>query len=167
MCAQYQIAFVLLASPYWGQPQIISRLMTRECFEKQIGRLSETFGDKYYQPHRLVLIWEAVRNYKDYEFEQAVTRCIQTERVAPLVPGLMKALDSVIASTRQRYRENAMAAIQTPLDALLHASNNTPANKDYVQACLKLIRDKIGGRLSHAGFLEGCEFLEKNAGKFK
>ena len=141
--------------------------MTRECFEKQIGRLSETFGDKYYQPHRLVLIWEAVRNYKDYEFEQAVTRCIQTERVAPLVPGLLKALDNVIASQRQRARENAVAAIQTPIDALLHASNNTPANKDYVQACLKLIRDKISGRLNHDGFLEGCDFLEKNASKFK
>lgn len=140
--------------------------MTKPCFEIQIKRLCETFGDKYYQPHRLTLFWQALNTYQDQQFERAVTRCIQTERAAPLIPALLKALDGVIASEKQRQRETALD-FHTPYGALLNASNNTPANKDYVQACLKLIRDKISGRLNHAGFLEGCDFLEKNAGKFK
>lgn len=138
--------------------------MTELLFGLQMDRLRECFGPKLYEPIRIKLIWNAVRHQDDRLFEQAVTHCMQTLRSAPLVPELLKALESVIAQKKQLERESALHRVSDPISALLEAGKvNKGADKEFVQACLKLLQDKTNGKLNHIQFVEGCEYLDEAA----
>lgn len=135
--------------------------MTEQKFGEQMMRLSDVFGPKYYTTQRLKIILQSIRHVDNGVFERAVTRLIATKRIAPLTPEIMEAVEAVWAEDKQRARESSGSAdIYSQLQS---ASKRTTADPDFVKACLKLLRDRLDGKLNHKQFIEGCDLLDEAA----
>lgn len=138
--------------------------MNPEIFKKQMDRLADTFGPKNYQGERTKVFWDAIASEHDDVVTEAVTHLIQTQRAAPLVPEMLKAIDHVIALKKQRYRENSLNNLQSPIEQLEYAAtHNKTADPEFVQLCLKTLRAKLDGKLNAEEFTEHCNQLDSMA----
>jgi hypothetical protein len=137
--------------------------MTKEEFETQLTRLSGSFGIRYYQGERAKVIWDAIHQESHATIDQAFTRLLQTQKTAPMVPEMLKAIEAVHAERKQREREYQLTNLASPLELLEQASNKTSADKDFVQACLRTLRGKLDGTITGQAFLEACEALDSLA----
>ena len=135
--------------------------MNTDVFKKQIDRLRETYSDRYYPKPRIEQIWAVTKRETDGTFERAINWLIQTHRSPPLVPEILKAIERIKAEDKQRARESSGSAdIYSQLQS---ASKRTTADPDFVKACLKLLRERLDGKLNHKQFIEGCDLLDEAA----
>ncbi len=139
--------------------------MTAEKFNEQVLRLTEVFGATHYTAPRLKVILTSVKHIRDDHFERTITRLIATKRTAPLVTEITEAYEAILSEDRQRSRENAPTVGM--LGQLQEAARRTTADKDFVKACMKLLEDKLDGRITHDQFLQGCGLLDEAAREFR
>lgn len=138
--------------------------MTRTHFNSQIERLRSQWHGAY-GPERLALLWHAWERVDDGVFTDVVDRALITQRAAPLAEDLAR-IEGELREERARARLGSTPgeAIGGIWGQMQRAARHTKGcDKEFVQACLKLLRDKLSGRLSHKQFLEGCDYLDQVA----
>lgn len=76
--------------------------MRRLFFERQISKLSEIYGEKYYSGARLQNFWDRYQKISAEEFEQAINNLINNSRFAPLG----NELDAELHGPLERVKKN-------------------------------------------------------------
>lgn len=131
--------------------------MTDIEFNRQMDRLNSQWKSTY-GTERRALLWAAFRNVLAEDFQSAVDMCLASHRGAPLLDELNKEVD---AARVRRNQEGARGGgsfygvVQQAADA------NTTANPEFVQLCLKHIRDGLTGKVTREQYFEGCDALDR------
>lgn len=109
------------------------------------------------------MFWRAYKTERSEDFTDAVSELIANNRSAPLFKELSEATEK-IKTRRFGQRAGGLTGV-IPVDLLSRAATTgTKANRTYVEECLKLLRDKIEGKINPVQFEEGCQYLEEVAG---
>jgi hypothetical protein len=137
--------------------------METQIFNDQIKRLKSQWPNAY-GDERIKILWAAFKDVANYDFRDAVTHCLGTAKSAPLVPELEKAV--LIARNnyyaKQRMEEaNVLGALEQVAD------NNTTADPEFVDKCLKLLDDLYQKKITKVQFDEGCNLLDQAAKLYK
>lgn len=133
--------------------------MNENEFEAQIKRLRTQWPNSY-GSERMEGLWSAFKGVSSSVFGEAISDCIANQRSAPLLSELSKAVETA------KVRESSFRfdRSHSPLDAMQGAADsNKTADPEFVKACMKLLKDKLDGRISHDNFLQGCNLLDEAA----
>jgi len=117
-----------------------------------------------YGSERLALIWHRFKDTANHVFTALVTGALNSLRSPPLADDLSK--------LEQEYTRNeAQLRIQMRHDISFGrqieelAKNNRTADPEFVQGCLKLLRDRQNGKLTEEQFLQGCDYFDQIANR--
>lgn len=131
--------------------------MTQNHFKLQIGRLQRTWGEKHYPAERTELFWEAFRECSENVFASAVSNLIATERNAPMLDELSKAVETA----RLRQNSSRTAGSGGYLSMMEEMAKNTKlADPDFVKACVRTLKSKLDGKLPGQEFFKHCDELD-------
>lgn len=133
--------------------------MNRDYFLEQMGRLRSEWPNSY-GDERVKILWDHFKMETDAKFLRMVTRALGTLRSAPLVPELLKIQEDITTEDKNRERDRYLgdASFQ---GVMAHAAkNNKRADPEFVKQCMKLLKDKLDGRITHEQFLQGCDLLD-------
>ena len=133
--------------------------MTGSEFDAQIARLESQWRGTYGQERR-ALLFSAFRNVPPEDFRDAVEQCLATQRAAPLLDVLTVEVDRAKTRRMQNGYRAAGGFYETVADA---AKSNQRADREFVRACLQLLRDKLGRKLTMEQFQQGCDMLDQVA----
>lgn len=136
--------------------------MTRESFEAGLTRLKSQWPSAYGK-ERADRVWGYVQHYSDKRFEEIVARALDTMRSAPLPSDFVRLNDDLdwVAKRRAAGETVLHMVPKTALDKL--SSDNRSADREFVEACIKLLQDKEKKNLTTEQFEEGCRALEQMA----
>lgn len=105
------------------------------------------------------LLWRSFQDVYDEVFVDAVTHIVATRPARhkpPLLTELSEAVDAAkVRANQQRYNKTG-SVYETLEDA---AKNNKTADPEFVQACLKLVRDFLDRKVTRKQFDEGCDLI--------
>ena len=138
--------------------------MTAENFRLQIERLSKVYNSKntkYYEGERVGLFWKAFQHTDDMVFAEAVDDLIANRKSAPMLDDIEEAVQEARVRDRQRRQVPSRNQIQMLQDASNAATD--PKVKEFSRACIKLLHDKVTGRITKEQFLQGCDMMDRAA----
>lgn len=79
--------------------------MNNHHFQKEIRRLSSTFGASYFTQERSLLIWDMVKSFTDEFLTQTVTAMLKSSKSAPLPADF----EEFVVTEREKQREQEKA----------------------------------------------------------
>jgi hypothetical protein len=85
--------------------------MTLAEFEKQVNRLRDNYGDRYFSDEKLRIFFNEVKTFSSSWFEQAVTKVIATKNMAPTISDFWEEI------AKERERVYAIQKSQNSRDA--------------------------------------------------
>lgn len=134
--------------------------MTQHTFQLQITRMQDNWGQHHYREPRVAILWRAFREADDVVFTAAVDHLIGYQRQAPMVAEIEKAMAVAQLEVSQQRSRGAGGIYGIIQDA----ARLTPADPDYVKACLAHIHDgTVTRKLTRAQYDEGCDALDRMA----
>lgn len=117
--------------------------MTAQEFQRQIGRLVETYGKEAYATERCKLIWREVRDFDAAWWEQTVDHFIGDCRFPPLMPEIREKA----SFERERIYRTEKAAYRKQADARYEAGvTMAESNPDQIRRIMAMIRASMGGK---------------------
>lgn len=131
--------------------------MEHAHFEKEIKRLSETYGDRMYGKERQLLLFRCVQKMPNDWMTDSVNYFIASSRSAPLLKEFNEQMEDHSQRSRERYmhgnpglptRMNA----NSPLEILEKAAAISPESKDFAKFCVEAIKQKVSGKVSKEQF---------------
>lgn len=140
--------------------------MQKQCFNDQIRRLTEVYGEKAYTPERQKTLWLTFQRLSDTEFEDAVTFLIMTFRSTPLLKEFHEAVKEAEQVTKNRLREaqDVRDAFGFLRATYKHAEFSDTATRERVLGRINLVRDYQSRKITRKHFEEGHQFYDKAAG---
>jgi hypothetical protein len=138
--------------------------MQLEVFQDQIQRLKATYGEKNYPEERVKVLWAQFKKVENIEFADAVTYLIANYRAAPMLHEIEKEVQLAINRSQEHWLRSADRNLYGIVQDA--AKYNKKADPEFVKACLKLLRDKLDGKINNKQFNEGCDLLDKAAKTF-
>lgn len=140
--------------------------MEHDEFDEQLVRLRTQWPHSY-GDERVAILWRAFQRVSITDFADAVTECLASHRSAPLAKEVDKEIQEVQRRNAQDRIYRGLGAAR-PMDPLVSAAlENKTADPEFVKACMKLLRDKQNGVITHEQFLQGCDYLDQVAGVMK
>lgn len=137
--------------------------MELEFYQQQINRLKSQWPNAY-STERQKILFNAFKDVANFDFRDAVTFCLGTSKSAPLVLDLEKA----VMIARNNYFSQKKAEEASVMGALEYAAeNNTSADPEFVDRCLKLLDDLYNKRITKKQFDEGCDLIDQAAKIYK
>lgn len=139
--------------------------MQVEQFDRQMNRLKDTYGAKFYPAEREKTFWEAMKSYDHWQFDKAVTLLIN-ESFSP--PSLSKVIGTIQGFQSNRPKSGAER------DQEVSAQFNCEPCRDFgygwigetLVACTCELGQRIGpAELAkhHANYDRGKKFLKTPA----
>lgn len=133
--------------------------MEIEFFDFEIARLKNQWPNAY-SPERIKIFYNAFRDVANFDFRDAVTHCLATCKGAPLLPELTDA----IIKAKNNYLYQKRVEEEKARGALDWAyENNTSADPEFVDKCMKLLDDLYTKKITKKQFDEGCDLLDQAA----
>jgi hypothetical protein len=135
--------------------------MQESTFQTHIKRLQANWGEQNYRLERVRELWKIFQNENGDDFRDAVSDLLLTQRAAPMLPELSKAVEAAkLRRTQLEARGLSGGFAGQVIDA---AKANKRADPEIVKACMKLLKDKVFKRLTPEQFEQGCDLLAKVA----
>jgi len=136
--------------------------MDRFQFEAQMARLKNQWPTSY-SDERLMLLWQAFKDVGGQDFKEAVDEILMTQRSAPLLDEISKAVN--LAKKRFYERQQAKDA---SIMGMMHqaAEVNDTADPAFVEDCLNLLDQLLTKKITYKEFLQGCDLLTVAANRF-
>lgn len=136
--------------------------MDRSQFEAQMLRLKNQWPTAY-SDERLSLLWQVFKDVGGLDFQEAIDDLLMTQRGAPLLEEISKA----VQLAKNRYFERLRAKDASILNMLHDAAEiNTTADPAFVQDCLSLLDQLYTKKITYKEFEMGCDLLTVAANKF-
>jgi hypothetical protein len=136
--------------------------MDRSQFELQMQRLKDQWPAAY-SAERLKLLWMAFKDVGGMDFQEAVDELLMTQRGAPLLEEISKA----VQLAKNRYFERLRAKDASILGMMHEAAEvNTTADPAFVEDCLNLLDQLLSKKTTYNEFIQGCELLTVAANQF-
>ena len=136
--------------------------MDRSQFELQMQRLKDQWPAAY-SNERLKLLWMAFKDIGGMDFQEAVDELLMTQRGAPLLEEISKA----VQLAKNRYFERMKAKDASILQMMHDAAEvNTTADPAFVQDCLNLLDQFHSKKITRKEFEQGCDLLKVAADAF-
>lgn len=133
--------------------------MDLSTFDLEMARLSSQWPNAYGEQRRKIF-FNAFRDVANFDFRDAVTHCLATCKGAPLLPELTDAI--LKAKTNYLYQKRIdEAKAKSALDWAYE--NNTTADPEFVDKCMKLLDDLYTKKITKKQFDEGCDLLDQAA----
>lgn len=133
--------------------------MDLSTFDLEMARLSSQWPNAYGEQRRKIF-FNAFRDVANFDFRDAVTHCLATCKGAPLLPELTDAI--IKAKTNYLYQKRIdEAKAKSALDWAYE--NNTTADPEFVDKCMKLVDDLYNKKITKKQFDEGCDLLDQAA----
>lgn len=133
--------------------------MTQEVFKLQVHRLVETYGERYYPPERVKLIFNAVKKLPDGWLENTVSQFIGNNRHAPMLKEFLKEAWDYEKRARQESVFNNFGSVTE----LLHVAADRAPNREFAKECVKLLEKRQKKMIDESQFKEGCDLLDEAA----
>jgi hypothetical protein len=149
--------------PRFGLKTKKEKKMEINFYEQQMNRLKEQWPNAY-SKERMKVIFNAFRDVPNFDFRDAITHCLGNSKGSPLLPELIEAVNKTRSIRLQKERIDEEAAFGA-LDYA--AKNNTTADREFVNQCLKLYDDLITKKITKKQFDEGCDLLDQAAKLFR
>ena len=128
-------------------------------FDQEMARLKNQWPAAY-SAERIKIFYNAFRDVSNFDFRDAVTNCIATCKGAPLLSELT---DAIIRAKNNYLHQKRMEESKT-MGALDFAyENNTTADPEFVDRCMKLLDDLHNKRITKEQFNQGCDLLDQAA----
>lgn len=136
--------------------------MERSEFEIQMGRLKSQWPTSYSE-ERMKLLWQAFKDVGGSDFKEAIDDLLMTQRGAPLLEEISKA----VQLAKNRYFERLRAKDASILGMMHQAAEvNTTADPAFVADCLNLLDQLLTKKITLKEFEMGCDLLTLAANKF-
>lgn len=136
--------------------------MERSHFNTQMQRLQVQWPNAYSE-ERLVLFWQVFRDVGNLDFKEAIDELLMTQRGAPLLDEITKA----VQLAKNRYFERVRAKDASILGMMQQAQEvNTTADPAFVQDCINLLDQYYSKKINYSEFLQGCDLLTVAANRF-
>ena len=136
--------------------------MDRSQFEMQMQRLRDQWPNAY-SNERLKLLWMAFKDIGGMDFQEAVDDLLMTQRGAPLVDEISKA----VQSAKNRYFERQRMKEASILGMMQEAAEiNTTADPAFVEDCINLLEQYLSKKITYKEFEQGCDLLTVAANRF-
>lgn len=126
--------------------------------------MKANWGERHYLPERVKIFWRTFQHTLRPHFDEAVTQLVANSLRPPMLDDLSKAIEAAkVAANQSSWR-----SVETSFTAALEeaARNNKKGDREFVQACTQLLRDKLTGNLKRDQFLQGCDYLDQAAKVF-
>lgn len=131
--------------------------MLEVTFQNQMKRLQSRWP-RVYEQELTALFWRAFKDVSDAFFVAGIDDCIGTLRSAPMFPEL----DEAVQRARSRYLETQMRGHHDLPEVVYNAQRmNQKADPEFVEMCVKLLKDRIANAISKEHFQEGLSILER------
>jgi hypothetical protein len=95
-------------------------------------------------------------------FSALVDYSLDTMRGAPMLEDFTRV---EIEVKKRQSQERAVGGLGLVGIMRRASDDNRVADKEFVKACLKLLQDKLNGKLTSEQFAQGCEMLDDVADK--
>ena len=116
-----------------------------------------------YSNERLKLLWMAFKDIGGMDFQEAVDDLLMTQRGAPLVDEISKA----VQSAKNRYFERQRMKEASVLGMMHQAAEaNTTADPAFVEDCINLLEQYLSKKITYKDFEQGCDLLTIAANRF-
>lgn len=136
--------------------------MERSEFENQMTRLKNQWPTAYSE-ERLKLFWHAFKDVGGLDFKEAIDELLMTQRGAPLLEEISKA----VQLAKNRYFERLRAKDASILGMMQQAQEvNTTADPAFVADCMNLLQQYYDKKISYKDFVQGCDLLKVAAERF-
>lgn len=131
--------------------------MTKDCYQEQIKRMVETWGERSYLSPRIALFWRAFQETSNDVFVTAVDELIANSRKPPMLQELSAAVEQ---AKLKLYRHHQMPNSGI-FDIMENAArNNKVADPEFVSKCLEIARDRINYKMTKEQFAQACDYLD-------
>lgn len=133
--------------------------MDHVFYKQQIERLKAQWPQAYSE-ERMIIFFNAFRDVSNFDFRDAVTHCLATCKGAPLLGEITEA----IVKAKNNYLYQKRLEESKMMGALDYAyENNTTADPEFVDRCMKLLDDLYNKKITKAQFDQGCDLLDQAA----
>jgi len=131
-------------------------------FDAQIQRLRDQWPSAYGE-ERIKLFWVALKDVGYQDFKEAIDDLLMTQRGAPLLEEISKA----VQLAKNRYFERLRAKDASILGMMQQAQEvNTTADPAFVADCMNLLQQYYDKKISYKDFVQGCDLLKVAAERF-
>lgn len=136
--------------------------MDRSQFEAQMLRLKNQWPTAY-SDERLSLLWQVFKDVGGLDFQEAIDDLLMTQRGAPLLDEISKA----VQQAKNRYFERLRAKDASILGMMQQAQEvNTTADPAFVADCINLLEQYYSKKITYPEFIQGCDLLTIAANRF-
>lgn len=136
--------------------------MEKIQFDAQIQRLRDQWPSAYGE-ERIKLFWVALKDVGYQDFKEAIDDLLMTQRGAPLLEEISKA----VQLAKNRYFERLRAKDASILGMMQQAQEvNTTADPAFVADCMNLLEQYYDKKISYRDFVQGCDLLKVAAERF-
>lgn len=136
--------------------------MDRSNFNNQMQRLQVQWPHAYSE-ERLVLFWQVFKDVGNLDFKEAVDELLMSQRGAPLVEEITKA----VQLAKNRYFERQRMKEASIMGMMQQAAEvNQTADPAFVEDCLNLLDQLLTKKITYKEFEQGCDLLTVAAKKF-
>lgn len=136
--------------------------MEKIQFDAQIQRLRDQWPSAYGE-ERIKLFWIALKDVGYQDFKEAIDELLMTQRGAPLLEEISKA----VQLAKNRYFERLRAKDASILGMMQQAQEvNTTADPAFVADCMNLLEQYYDKKISYKDFVQGCDLLKVAAERF-
>lgn len=136
--------------------------MEKIQFDAQIQRLRDQWPSAYGE-ERIKLFWIALKDVGYQDFKEAIDDLLMTQRGAPLLEEISKA----VQLAKNRYFERLRAKDASILGMMQQAQEvNTTADPAFVADCMNLLEQYYDKKISYKDFVQGCDLLKVAAERF-
>lgn len=137
--------------------------MDHVFYKQQIERLKAQWPQAYSE-ERMIIFFNAFRDVSNFDFRDAVTHCLATCKGAPLLGEITEA----IIKAKNNYLYQKRLEESKMMGVLDYAyENNTTADPEFVDRCMKLLDDLYNKKITKAQFDQGCDLLDQAAKLYK
>lgn len=136
--------------------------MEKIQFDVQMLRLKDQWPSSY-SDERMKLMWQAFKDVGYQDFKEAVDDLLMTQRGAPLLDEISKA----VQQAKNRYFERLRAKDASILGMMQQAQEvNTTADPAFVADCVNLLEQYYTKKITYKEFEQGCDLLTVAANRF-
>lgn len=130
--------------------------MDHVFYKQQIERLKNQWPQAYSE-ERMVIFYNAFRDVSNFDFRDAVTECLSTNRSAPLLPELTLAIEKA----RINYFQQKRIEEEKLSRGMFGLENNGAADPDFAKKCVELFKQFDERKITREQFDQGCDLLEQ------
>lgn len=131
--------------------------MEKTEFLTEMARLENQWRNAY-SPERKAVFFAAFKSAGAEEFKDAVSRCLASHRMAPMIEELSKEIELC-----RRSNDDTQAAFDSASGLLRNAAKYTKADHGFVKACIDIVHKREKGQLTKEQAEQAYDLLDETA----